>query len=212
MQDTLASVHYCQLIPAHQLLAELLIVGAVTGAVSPGVGSIEGIDRFLAQSLCQFLQCCRLRAAKEDLAVAVADDGICIVLVDGFQLAPCLQDKTGRYLTASDRGDQLLQVRDLADVRHLIDQAPDMDRKPAAVNVVRFLTEQVEELRIRHTDKEVESAVRIAHDQEQCRFLIPEGVQFQFVVGRQLPELLDIKDGKPCPAGNQDRLRRLTCC
>ena len=67
----------------------------------------------------QFLQCCRLRAAKEDLAVAVADDGIGVVLIDGFELASCLQHQAGRDLTASDRGDQLFQVRDLADVRRL---------------------------------------------------------------------------------------------
>ena len=87
-----------------------------------------------------------------------------------------------------------------------------MNRKPAAVNIVRFLAEQVEELGVRHTDEKIERAVRITHDQKQRRFLIPEGVQLQFVVGRQLPELLDIEDCKPCAAGNQDRLRCLTCC
>ena len=63
-----------------------------------------------------------------------------------FQLGSCLQHQTCADLTAPDGGDQLLQVRDLADVRHLIDQAPDMDRKPAAVNIVCFLAKQVEEL------------------------------------------------------------------
>ena len=85
-----------------------------------------------------------------------------------------------------------------------------MDRKPAAVNIVRFLAEQVEELSIGHTDEEIEGAVRIAHDQEQRRFLIPKGIQLQFVIGRQLPELLDIKDSQPCTTGNQDRFRCLT--
>ena len=87
-----------------------------------------------------------------------------------------------------------------------------MDRKPAAVNVVRFHTEQVEELGVRHTDEKIERAVRITHDQEQRCFLIPEGIQLQFVIGRQLPELLDIKDSQPCTTGNQDRFRCLTCC
>ena len=85
-----------------------------------------------------------------------------------------------------------------------------MNREPAAIDIVRLLAKQVEELCIRHTDEEVESAVRIAHDQEQRCLLIPEGIQLQFVVGRQLPELLDIEDCKPCAAGNQDRLRCLT--
>ena len=69
LQDTLAAVYDGQFIPAHQLLPELLVVCPVAGTVSPGIGSIKGIDRFLAQGFCQFLQCCRLRAAKEDLAV-----------------------------------------------------------------------------------------------------------------------------------------------
>ena len=78
-----------------QFLTEFLIVGAVAGAVAPGVGSVEGIDCFLAQGFRQFLQCCRLRASKEDLAVTVADDSIGVVLIDGFQLGPCLQDQAG---------------------------------------------------------------------------------------------------------------------
>ena len=65
------------------------------------------------------------------------------------------------------------QIRDLADVCHLIDQAPDMDRETAAVDIVRFFAEQVEKLGVRHTDEEIEGAVRIAHDQEQRRFLSP---------------------------------------
>ena len=85
-----------------------------------------------------------------------------------------------------------------------------MDRKPAAVNIVRFLAEQVEELGVHHTDKEVKGAVGITHDQEQRRFLVPKGIQFQFVICCQFPEFLDIKDGKPCSAGNKDTFRRLS--
>ena len=86
-----------------------------------------------------------------------------------------------------------------------------MDREPAAVDIVRFLAKQVEELCICHTDEEFEGAVRIAHNQEQRRFLIPQGIQLQFVIGRQFPELLDIKDGKPCAAGDKDTFRCLPC-
>ena len=86
-----------------------------------------------------------------------------------------------------------------------------MNRQPAAVDIIRFLAEQVEELCVRHTDQEIESAVRITHDQEQRCLLVPEGIQLQFVVGRQLPELLDIKDGQPGAAGNQDRFCCLAC-
>ena len=87
-----------------------------------------------------------------------------------------------------------------------------MDRQPAAIDIICFLAEQVEELGVRHTDEKIERAVRITHDQEQRCFLIPEGIQLQFVIGRQLPELLDIEDCKPCAAGNQDRFCCLACC
>ena len=83
-----------------------------------------------------------------------------------------------------------------------------MDRKPAAVDIVRFFAEQVEELGVRHTNKEVKGAVGITHDQEQRRFLVPKSIQFQFVICCQFPEFLDIKDGKPCSAGNKDTF----CC
>ena len=130
---------------------------------------------------------CRLRAAKEDLAVAVADDGVRVVLIDRLQLGPGLKDQAGADLTASDRGDQLLQIGNLADIRHLINQAAHMDGKSAPVDIIRFFTKQIEQLCIRHTDKEVEGAVRIGHDQEQRRLPVPEGIQLQFVVCSQLP-------------------------
>lgn len=101
------------------------------------------------------------RAAQEYLAVHVADDGIGIVLVNSLQLRPCLQHQTGTDLTGTDGGNQLFQVRDLADVCRLIDQAPHMNRKPAAVNIIRFFTQQVEQLRVDHTDQEIEAAVCI---------------------------------------------------
>ena len=36
-----------------------------------------------------------------------------------------------------------------------------MDREPAAVNIIRFFTQQVEQLRVDHTDQEIEAAVCI---------------------------------------------------
>lgn len=118
-------------------------------------------DRFLAEGFGKFLQSGRFRAAQEDLAVHVADDGIGIVLVNGLQLRPGLQHQAGADLTGTDGGNQLFQVRDLADVCRLIDQAPHMNREPAAVNIIRFFTQQVEQLRVDHTDQEIEAAVCI---------------------------------------------------
>ena len=212
LEDAFPAVQDSKLVPAHQLFPKLLVVCAVAGAVAAGIGGVVGVDGLLPEGFRQFLQRRRFGTAEEYLGVHVANDGVSVVLVDRFQLGPCLQHQACADLTAPDGGDQLFQVRDLADVCHLIDQAPDMDREPAAIDIVRFLAEQVEELGVRHTDQEIEGAVRIAHDQEQRRFLIPQGIQFQFVVGRQFPELLDIEYGKPCPAGDKDAFRRLPGC
>ena len=87
-----------------------------------------------------------------------------------------------------------------------------MDREPAAVHIIRFLTQQVEELGVDHGDQEVESGIRIRHDQEQRCFPVPDGIQFQLIVGCDLSELLNIKDRQPCPTRNEDRLSGLACC
>ena len=152
LQDALASIHDSQLIAAHQFFPKLLVVGSIARTIAPGVGGVNGINGFLAQSLCQFFQCGRLRSSQEDLGVHVADDGVCIVLVDSLQLGSGLQYQTGGDLTAADRCYQLFQVRDLANVRRLIDQAPDMDWESAAIHVICFLTQQVEKLGIDHGD------------------------------------------------------------
>ena len=107
------------------------------------------IDRFLAERFGELLQSGGFGAAQEYLAVHVADDGIGIVLVNGLQLRPGLQHQTGTDFTGTDGGNQLFQVRDLADVCRLIDQAPHMDREPAAVDIIRFFTQQVEQLCVR---------------------------------------------------------------
>lgn len=46
-------------------------------------------------------------------------------------------------------------------------------------------------------------AVRIAYQEEQGRFLVPEFIKLQLVIAHNLPELRYIKRGKPCAAGNQ---------
>jgi len=51
---------------------------------SSALTGIEGIDRFLAERLVQILQRGRFAAAQEDLGIAVADDGICIVFINGL--------------------------------------------------------------------------------------------------------------------------------
>lgn len=87
-------------------MSQFLIVQAVRQFPSSALSGVVGIDRFLAERLIQFLQCCWFRAAKEDPRIHVADDRICVVLVDRLELRLRLQHQTGRDLTAADRCNQ----------------------------------------------------------------------------------------------------------
>ena len=81
-----------------------------------------------------------------------------------------------------------------------------MDRKPSAVHIVGFFTQQVEQLRVAEGNQEVKAVICVRHDQEQCRLAVSQRVQFQLVVGSQLPNLLDVEHRQPRATGNQDTL------
>ena len=178
------------------------------GGFPPTVlAGVVGVDGLLAQHSGQLFEGGRLLAAQEDGGIHVADDGIGVVLVDGLELALCLQDQAGGNLPASDGGHQLFQLGDLADVGALVNEAPHMDRQPPAVHIVRFFAEQVEQLGVAHGDQEVKAIVRVAHNEEQGGFPVPQGVQLQLVVGSDLPQLRNIEHGKARTAGNQNGFR-----
>ena len=84
-----------------------------------------------------------------------------------------------------------------------------MDGQPPAVHIVGLLTEEVEKLGVHHGNQEVEGAVRIGHDEEQRRFPVAQSVQFQLIVGGDLPQFGDVEGGQSGPAGNQNRLSSL---
>ena len=79
-----------------------------------------------------------------------------------------------------------------------------MDGQPPAVEVIRLVAEQIEKLTIHEGGHEIESAVRIWQDHKQRRLLVAQGIQFQFVIFHQVPQLLDIEGSKPGTAGNED--------
>ena len=170
------------------------------------LAGVVGVDGLLAQHGGQLLQCGRLLAAQEDGTVHIADDGVGVVIVDGLELALCLQDQAGGNLAAADGRHQLFQLGNLADVGALVDKAAHMDRQPPTVHVVGFLAQEVEQLGVAHGDQEVKAIVRVAHNEEQGRPPVAQGIQLQLIVGGDLPQLGNIEHGKPCPAGNQNRL------
>ena len=56
---------------------------------------------------------------------------------------------------------------------------------------------------MQHSDNEVEGGIRVAHNEEQRRFPVAQGVQLQFVIGHDLPKLGNVKGGKSGSAANQ---------
>ena len=204
LEDALAAVHDGQLVLAHQLFPQFLIVERVGGFPPTALSGVVGVDGFLTQHGGQLLEGCRLFAAQEDGGIHVADDGVGVVLVDGFELGLCLQYQTGRDLTAADGGDQFFQLGNLADVGTLVNEAAHMDRQPPAIHIICLFAEQVKQLGVAHGDQEVKAIVRVAHNEEQGGFLVSQGVQLQLVVGSDLPQLGNVEYGKARTAGNQD--------
>ena len=126
LQDTLAAIHDRKLVPAHKLFPGLLVRCAKGWALPSRVRSVIQVDGFFSQRFGNFFECRAFLAAEKQHGVAVADDGFCGILVDGFKLALRLQDDGCRDLTAADGGDQLIKLRDQTDVRKLIEQQPYM--------------------------------------------------------------------------------------
>ena len=110
------------------------------------LAGVVGVDGLLAQRLAQLLERARLRAAEEQAGVAVADDGVGVVLVERLELALRLQHEAGGDLTASYRRHELLKVGYLPDVRALVYETADMDGQAPTVDVVGFLAQEVKEL------------------------------------------------------------------
>ena len=142
-------------------MPHLLERSAVTGAVATGIRGVECVDGLFSQHFRQVFQGGGFGTAQKYLAVHVAYNGICVVLVDGFQLASRLQNKAGRDLTAADGRHQLFQIGDLPDVGALVDQAADMDRQLTAVHIIGFVAEQIEKLGVDHGNQEVKGSICI---------------------------------------------------
>ena len=81
-----------------------------------------------------------------------------------------------------------------------------MDRQPPAIYVICLFAQQIEKLGVNHGDQEVEGAVCVGHNEEQRRFPVAQGIQFQLVIGGNLPQFGNVEGGQPGTAGNEDRL------
>ena len=84
-----------------------------------------------------------------------------------------------------------------------------MNRQASAVHIICLFAKQIEKLGIAHGNEKVKGIIRVGHDDEQGGFPVAQRVQLQLVIGRQFPQLLNVKGRKPCAAGNQDTLSGL---
>ena len=85
-----------------------------------------------------------------------------------------------------------------------------MYRKPSAIHIIRLLTQQVEKLGVGHSNQKIHAILGIAHYEEQGCLAISEGVQFQLVIGGQVPDLLNVKNRGPGRRADKDAFGCLT--
>ena len=104
LEDAFVAAHRGKLVHGHELLAQLLIVERVGYLTAPAFAGIVGVIGLTPQRLRQLLKRGTLLATQEQHAVAVAHDGVDIVLVDGFKLGLRLQHQVSGNLMASDGG------------------------------------------------------------------------------------------------------------
>ena len=81
-----------------------------------------------------------------------------------------------------------------------------MNRQPPAVHVVGLIAQQICELGLQNGNDKVKGRIGVAHNEEQRRFPISNGIELHFVIRHQVAQLFDVKGCKPCAAGNQDAL------
>ena len=84
-----------------------------------------------------------------------------------------------------------------------------MVRKPAAVLIIRLITQKVEKLGVHDGDHKIEGIVRIADDDKHRRPALAQHIQFQFIVGHQVTQFLDVEGGQSGTTGNKDGFRCL---
>ena len=176
------------------------------GFPATALSGVVGVDGFLAQHGSQLLEGGRLLTAQKDGSIHVANDGICVILIDCLELTLRLQHQTGGDLTASDGGDQLFQTRNLPDIGGFINETAHMNWEPAAIHIVGFFAEQIEKLGITHGDQEVKAVIRITHNEEQSSFPVSQSIQLQLIISRDLTQLCNVEYRKARTTGNQNRL------
>ena len=84
LQNTFTAVHCGNFVLGHKLLTELLEVQPVGHLASSVFAFIKAVDCFLTQDFRDFFERRFLLAAEKQHSITVADNGICVIFVNGF--------------------------------------------------------------------------------------------------------------------------------
>ena len=84
LYDALVARHDRQLVNGHEVLAKLLVIEAVGVFTATTFPQVLIVDGPFTQCGVEFFQGGRFLAAQKDGGIAVADDGICVVLIKCF--------------------------------------------------------------------------------------------------------------------------------
>ena len=210
LQNAPISGHGGKLTWGHQLPPEPLGVLAVTFGLPTGAPLGLHGDGGLAQPvLGNFLDSAGLTATEEQHTIHVAENGFCVLIVDGLALGKLLIQQAQTDLTGTDDRHQLFQVWHLPGVGRLVPQHPHMMGQPSTVNIVRPFAQEIEHLRKGQRHKEIVGAVRVADAEECCRAPISHAAKLQLVIGHNLPKLGNVKGRKPSATGNKYAFGRL---
>ena len=65
----------------------------------------------------------------------------------------------------------------------------------SAVHIVGLFAQQIEKLRIGHRHQKIKRVISVRYDDEQGCLPVTQRIQRQFIVGRQVPQFLNIERG-----------------
>ena len=192
----------------NQIPPKYAVVKTVTAGLPTTFIDILSINRSFTDHFRDLLCCLCGLPAQENKGVAAIYDCFAIVLINGRNLRQALQNYHAAYVSASDRRDQPVEIRNLSYVGELIKQTSNMERQFAAVFVVCFFAKQIEHLVHNHSDQKGIGTIRIAHNHKKGCFSISQFVKLQFVVQHNFPQLVNIKRSQPGSTGNQNTFKR----
>jgi hypothetical protein len=154
---------------------------------------LDDVDGLVAEAFGYVFGGAFLVAAEEELAVAVAGDGLPVVLVEGLALAVGLQDDAHAEAAASGGGDEPGEVGYFADVGELVEHAVHVVFDGAVHAGVGLADEGLEEALVEDGGDETERAVGVAGLQVDDSLAFVKTGEVELVVVEDVADLSDLQ-------------------